>query len=89
MAQIVARAGALHRHATDRVLGFDIGGWVSLELGAAAGAAEMIGLAAMLQRRLAGGWIDRHAADGIAHDRRGQSACGGWLMIVFVLVQSG
>ena len=70
IAQKVLRAGAVHRHAANRIDGGDIGLRGVLEPGAATLAAEMIQAAGMLRTRLAGDRIDDHAADGIADDRR-------------------
>jgi hypothetical protein len=60
-------AVASHIHAADRVLGADIFVRCCLELVAARRAAEMKQVALMLDRRLAGGGVDDHAADGIAN----------------------
>ena len=48
----------------------EIGRGVGGEFGAAAGRAEMIGVAAIVEAVLAGRGIDGHAADGIEHGRR-------------------
>src|SRR6185436_14973065 len=50
---------------------FQIGDGIGGEFGAAAGRAEMEGLAAIVEAVLAGRGIDAHAADGVADGRSG------------------
>ena len=74
----------MHRAGVDRALRcrrlrlalVEPGFWIGGELGAAAGGAKVIRLAAVVEPVLAGGGIDGHAADGIDH------LCAGMGMIV-------
>lgn len=60
------RAGAVHRHATDRIGRFDIGFGLGHECLAAPFGAEVIDMAIVIYLRLSDRGIDGHATDRIA-----------------------
>ncbi len=65
-----AATGRALRHGGFRLALVEIGLRIGGEFGPAAGRAEMIGFAAMVEPVLAGRGIDRHSADGVAHASR-------------------